>query len=155
MYSCFDISKEFLALAKEEGLTIAPMKLLKLVYIAHGYHLGFKKKPLINNPIQAWKYGPVIPELYHTTKKFGRYPVDPDLIEMFFTKELTEEDKHFLKLVWNAYKHLNGLQLSTLTHAKDTPWEKTYDGVHNKLIPNNLIEEYYTNMINQRSNAAN
>lgn len=155
MYNCFDIAKEFLTLAKEEGLTIAPMKLLKLVYIAHGYHLGFKKAPLINNPVQAWKYGPVIPELYQITKKFGKFPVDPDLVDMFYSKELSATDKHFVKLVWNAYKHLNGLQLSTLTHAKDTPWEKTYDGGFHKIIPNSIIEDYYTNMINERAKSTN
>lgn len=151
MYNCFDISKEFLNLSKDEGSTIEPMKLLKLVYIAHGYNLGFKKEPLIVNTVQAWKYGPVIPELYHATKKFGSYPVDADFIDMFSPKQLSADDKHFVKLVWNAYKNLNGLQLSTLTHAEGTPWQKTYDGGHFKSIPNTLIEEYYTKMINDRA----
>lgn len=155
MYNCFDISKEFLKLARKEGVTVAPMKLLKLVYIAHGYNLGFYKKPLISNSIEAWKYGPVIPELYHFTKKFGKHPVDPDLIDVLSTVDLEENDKKFIKLVWDAYKRLNGLELSTLTHEKDTPWEKTYNGDFYKVIPNELIQDYYTDMINKRKPVGN
>lgn len=33
-YNCFDIAKEFLKLAKSNGETLSPMKLLKLTYIA-------------------------------------------------------------------------------------------------------------------------
>jgi uncharacterized phage-associated protein len=151
MYNCFDISKEFLNLAKKEGASIAPMKLLKLVYIAHGYHLGFQKGPLIENTVQAWKYGPVIADLYHATKKFGSFPVDCDYIDLLSSNELAEEDKHFLSLVWNAYKQLSGLQLSSLTHQDGTPWAVTYDGEYHKTISNEVIENYYTQLINERA----
>lgn len=128
------------------------MKLLKLVYIAHGYNLGFEKGDLITDPVEAWKYGPVISELYHATKKFGKLPVDPDWIDLLSTNKVSQDDKHFIKLIWNAYKHLSGLQLSTLTHQDGTPWQKTYnpDSYH-KIISNKLIESYYKEMINERS----
>lgn len=151
MYTCFDVAKYFLQLAKSENKTLAPMKLLKLTYIAHGYHLGFNKGPLIENSIQAWKYGPVIPELYHATKKFSNFPVDIELIDLLTTQDLKEEDKHFVSLIWNAYKHLGGLQLSTLTHQPETPWAKIYDGEYHKNIPNEVIKDYYTNLINERN----
>ena len=54
---------------------ITPMKLVKLVYIAHGWHLGITNNALIDENPEAWKYGPVIPRVYHTFKKFGKNPV--------------------------------------------------------------------------------
>ena len=151
MYTCFDIAKEFLNLAKAEGKTIAPMKLLKLTYIAHGYHLGFNRGPLIENPIEAWKYGPVIPELYHATKKFGKFPVDCEYIDLLSSHELPIDEKHFISLIWTSYKHLGGLQLSTLTHQENTPWALTYNGNFYKPITNEVIEKYYKALIHERN----
>ena len=108
MYNCFDIAKQFLKFAKEEGIGIEPMKLLKLTYIAHGWHLGFYSKPLMVNNIEAWKYGPVIPDLYHVTKRFGFSNVDLDPIRIRSTNDLNEEELKFLKLIWNNYKQFSG-----------------------------------------------
>ena len=38
------------------------MQLLKLIYVAHGWHLETSSgNPLIQNKIEAWKFGQVIP----------------------------------------------------------------------------------------------
>ena len=37
---------------------ITQMKLHKLVYFAHGWHLALKGEPLIDETLQAWDYGP-------------------------------------------------------------------------------------------------
>src|ERR1700738_4990459 len=47
------------------------MKLIKTVFIAHGFYLATKDKPLINEFVQAWKYGPVIDSVYHEFKGLG------------------------------------------------------------------------------------
>lgn len=150
MYSSFDIAKEILSLAKKEKKPIEPMKLLKLAYIIHGWYLGFKDKPLINSKIQAWQHGPVIPELYHVIKRFGYLPVNKETIDLYSEKELNIEDKKFVEIIWNAYKNYSGLELSTKTHKKNTPWAQVYDGSHNKVINNEIIEDYYKNLIDAR-----
>lgn len=97
MYNCFDIAKYFIELAKEEGMGLDPMKLLKLTYISDGWHLGITGKPLFENEIQAWKYGAVIPDLYYAIRMFGKDPVDPFLLNLSAKTPLKEEDKEFLK----------------------------------------------------------
>ena len=42
-----------------------PMHVLKLVYLCHGWCLGFTGEALINEPVEAWTYGPVVPTVYH------------------------------------------------------------------------------------------
>lgn len=124
MYNCFDIAKQFLKLAKEDGEVLEPMKLLKLTYIAHGWYLGFYDKPLMKNSVQAWKYGPVIPELYHVTKRFGFRNVDLETIELYSENKLNDKDQSFVKTIWNAYKKFTGPELSIKTHMKNTPWDE-------------------------------
>ena len=150
MYNSLDVANEFMKLAKEEGFSIQPMKLLKLTYIAHGWYLGFNGKPLISDSIQAWKYGPVIPVLYNIIKRFGSGNVDPMTVSLYKEKDLDEKDADFIKLIWNTYKNYSGLELSTKTHQESTPWKKVFDGAHNKEISNEIIESYYKNIINEQ-----
>lgn len=151
MYNCFDIAKQFLKFANEEGRGLEPMKLLKLTYIAHGWYLGFYDKPLIKNSVQAWKYGPVIPELYHVTKRFGSRNVDLETIELYSDNKLSESDQNFVKAIWNTYKAFSGLDLSSMTHVKDTPWDESFDSYqYHTVISNDVIKDHYKKLINER-----
>ncbi|NVJ45607.1 MAG: DUF4065 domain-containing protein [Cytophagia bacterium] len=152
MYSCFDIAKEFLKLAKEEGSVVDPMKLLKLTYIAQGYYLAFWNKPLYNNRIEAWKYGPVIPDLYRVTKRFGYGQVDSDLVDLYAENELGKDEQGFLKALWGHYGSLSGLELSSLTHQNDSPWKLAYkEGERATLIDNEAIKKYYDGFVKKKS----
>lgn len=85
MYSSFDIAKKILKLAKKDGVSVDTMKLLKLVYITHGWYLGFNEEPLISDEIQAWKYGPVIQR--STTSSKGSVQALSILSSSIFTQK--------------------------------------------------------------------
>ena len=148
MYNCFDIAKYFVELAQKENKGVDPMKLLKLTYIAQGYYLAFFNKSLFSNQIQAWKYGPVIPELYYVIKPFGYRNVNPVVLDLHAKNKLSEEDKKFLQALWNKYKNVSGISLSELTHEKNTPWDKVFKPNFNNInIDESIIKEYYKNKI--------
>lgn len=148
MNNCFDIAKKFIELSNKDSIPMSPMKLLKLTYIAHGYYLAFTDKPLFENKIEAWKYGPVIPDLYHIIKRVDFSNNDFKFIEMYSQNNLSKEDSKFIETVWGAYNRFDGSQLSSKTHEKDTPWYKTYNGQSFTQINNELIKEYYKNKVN-------
>ena len=77
------VANELIELAKQEGRAFTPLQLLKLVYIAHGWMLGLRQKPLIRDRIEAWKYGPVIPALYHDLKRYGADFVQAPISSIF------------------------------------------------------------------------
>lgn len=117
------------------------MEVIKLTYISHGYNLAIFNKPLISHQVEAWKYGPVIPSLYHTLKRFGGNDIDGlqfidrtnETSSMFLKEEYKElldsgsETLELLEVTWNLYKNLSGSQLSNLTHKPNTPWDKTWN----------------------------
>lgn len=79
-------------------------------------------------------------------EKYGR-----DIIsyEPLITDNRTKE---LLDTIWNAYGSLSGFQLSEIMHKQGTPWWTIWceqDGAHRRgaVIPNKLIEDYYTNLI--------
>ena len=63
------VANRLLQLAEEDGNQLTVMQILKLVYFCHAWTLALYDRPLIEQPIEAWRYGPVIPDVYHSFKK--------------------------------------------------------------------------------------
>lgn len=147
------VANRFIELAGDEGKALTPMQLVKLTYIAHGFSLGLYGKGLIDEAVQAWKYGPVIPSLYRRTKRYGRAPViEPVKQRSIFRspEELTDRDRAVIDEVYKKYGGLTGPQLSYLTHRRGTPWAQTYDpDVYGSDIDNALIEMHYATILAQ------
>ena len=128
MYSSSVIAAFFLKKSFKEGIIMTPMKLLKLVYIAHGWTLSLTEEPLLSEQIEAWKYGPVIPQLYNQYREFGANDINRMLFNNLNEKEelkkLEQSDiESLLDKVWIIYKDYSGIELSSLTHKDGTPWD--------------------------------
>lgn len=140
------VSNKFVELAENANDTLTPMQILKLVYIAHGYHLGIFGTPLIDNRIEAWKFGPVIPDLYHSIKHFRDKPVKAAIHEGI--DPLGKNESVFVREVYEAYKGIDGITLSNLTHKAGTPWATVYSRyITNIPIPDDLIQHHYSAIV--------
>ena len=137
-----EIANEFIAIGIEtSACDMSPMKLQKLAYLAHGWFLAFYDEKLIDGDIEAWEFGPVIPDLYHKLQKFGNNPVgelvsklrpasdnSSDFPFEFHTPRVPTADTRthgHLREVWRAYGQYTPIQLSNLTHEPGTPWTIT------------------------------
>ena len=135
------IANWFVARAQREGRTLSIMSLLKLTYIAHGWHLEMQEAPLFSNRIEAWQYGPVIPEVYNAFRTQGINVSGPVSAP---TKEITPEDESLLEQVYTIYGSLSAFQLSNLTHVPGGPWDiATKTGGNYALIHDDLIKQHY------------
>jgi uncharacterized phage-associated protein len=146
-----DIAKYFIKKGIDDGDPITQLKLQKIIYIAHGFHLAIKEKELFKEKIKAWKFGPVVPELYKIYSIYGNSPIDNSF--EFLTGSLEnfniDNDKiSLLDQVWNITKNLNTTQLVNWTHAKDGPWYKYYkEGELDTVLPNDEIKEYFKKFV--------
>jgi len=136
--SCYDIARYFLAQIDEEaGDLISNMKLQKLVYYAQGVHLALHNRPLFPQSLEAWTYGPVVPELFHSYKSYGTGAIPPPR-DMDFsiydsqTRELLDE-------VYAAFGQFSAWVLSNMTH-EEPPWKDTPIG--NK-ISSQVLHDYF------------
>ncbi len=140
------------------GKSITHLKIQKIVYIAHGWNLGLHNVPLIDEEVQAWRYGPVIKSLYHALKFSGSQPLKdlitlPDLENEENEKVIDKAPKipttdeatlAHLNRIWNAYKGATAGQLVEATHRNGTPWQQVYQkGQISIPIPNEIIKSYY------------
>ena len=129
----------------ENSPAFSPMKIIKLVYIAHGWMLGIHSRPLIREPVEAWRYGPVIRELYRSVKNFRNNPIDINALPEFDDEEFDEDEKDVMDEVLSEYERFSAAELSAITHADGTPWDLTYQQ-NRVIIPKDLIEEHYRRM---------
>lgn len=138
-------------LGERDGITISPMKLQKLIYFAHGWCLAITGEPLIEESIDAWKYGPVIADVYYEFKEFGSDPIKGKKPNVLIKKRLLslKRDELTIKLiqkVWQVYGKYDALELSKMTHLPNTPWlevrEKNPEKA-NVTIDDRLIRKYF------------
>jgi uncharacterized phage-associated protein len=154
-YSPFEIANFFIKKSHDTGITLTPMKLLKLVFIAHGWHLGLYGTELLTEVSYAWKYGPVIDSLYHAFRKYSNNQIDSLYSDSNGnTPYPSSEILPFLEKIWDIYKNKSAIQLSALTHETGSPWDIIYNerGGKNQsfaIIPNQLIKNHYTKLVDQ------
>jgi uncharacterized phage-associated protein len=144
------VSEYILKVAQSNGIPLTPMQVLKLVYISHGWQLGLYGRPLINESIEAWQYGPVVPSVYHRYKRFGSNFISD--IPNCFPEGFDPSEVSTIEQVFKGYGRRSGISLSSLTHEPGTPWSQTVQqsGI-GAVISNDLIEDYYRRRAAPRS----
>ncbi len=153
------VANFFIQTAIDAGCTdLSQLKLQKLVYFAHGWHLGLSGNPLFSEPVQAWRYGPVIQSLRREFRAFGSLPINKKArdikIENGVLREYDvplkepEAISPFLSRIWDLYGKFTPIQLTNMTHEEGTPWHQI--AVHYQFqiplgitIPNDLIQSYF------------
>jgi uncharacterized phage-associated protein len=140
-YDARQIANWFIRRAAREGRALSIMSILKLAYIAHGWFLESRGRPLFNNRIEAWQHGPVIPDVYSRFRKQGVIPneIDPD-----FDENPAPEDEKFLEEIYTIYGSMPPFTLSELTHVAGGPWHTAREiGGWYAPIPDNIIRTHY------------
>ena len=132
---------------ERKGGHMSTMKLQKLVYYTQAWSLVWDEKPLFDSRIEAWANGPIIPDLYDQhrglfTATIDTFPED--------SEKLTEDEKETIDVVLGAYGHLNGQQLSDLSHS-ERPWREARKGVEDGASSTNevskeVMQEFYSAM---------
>lgn len=146
MASALDVAQAFLDLARNEGRRLTNMQLQKLVFFAHGIHLGaFDGEPLIDEEARAWDFGPVIPVLYERLRKYGRGDVTDDVISPD-QRELLDPDgteMEAIRTAWETYRDKDAWKLSKISHLEGSPWDQVWRLRRYAVIPNDVIRNYY------------
>jgi uncharacterized phage-associated protein len=169
-YNPIAVANAFIEVSNREGCKdLTLLKLMKLVYFAHAWHLvATDGQPLIDEEFEALKFGTVSRDIYDTFKKYRLQPITnqeyPELVDLetleSFYPELPRGDKNFdelIKTIWDLYGKLAATDLSDLTHLPGDPWHIVWEKQEGKNIrgagiPNHLIHECYKKMTSKVPN---
>ncbi len=151
-------ANQFLKFAQAEPhYSFDQMKLQKLLFYAHAWHLAYEKGPLFENDFEAWPWGPVLRDVYIQTKDAGRGRLCNFLTELKWDSSsgpatiapdgvADDATRDFLKSVWDTMKAYSGVQLSNSTHAPGEPWTIVAEAVGTggkPMISNGLIKKVF------------
>jgi len=147
------IAYAFVKKGIDDGKFVTQMKLQKLVYFAQGYHLAKYGVPLIKEDFQAWKFGPVVPEIYDNFKLYGSKLITdtasvtpPDTEKKRYLLDNTAIDS--INYTWDVLKDFSAMALSNWTHQPQTPWSRVYDpGEKATPISNDEIRNYFQGLL--------
>lgn len=149
MHRPIAVANKLMEIADREGpdRSFTPMQLLKLVYLCHAWMLGLYGRPLLNESVEAWRYGPVVRSLHDAIRHYRDKPV-AHRIRSLSAKNLNEtfsaEEESIIRQVNAQYGHLDGITLSRMTHMPGSPWHVTwYSRGKHLVISNDLIEHFY------------
>ena len=130
-----------LSLGGEEDF-ITNLKLNKLLYFAQGWSLVRLGRPLFQNDIQAWKYGPAVAYVYHDYKNCGCSPIT--FVDEGYSNSVFSGDQYALLLdVYAEYGRFTARALTSMTHESGTPWSLFYVEGENAVIPKEAIRDYF------------
>lgn len=156
-YTANVVAHCFLGMASAARVNICHMKLQKLVYFAHGWCLALTGSPLIEESVEAWKYGPVISSIYYRFEEFGNTPIDRVRLAPEAAREVNtiirkdDSTTALLQRIWEVYGDFNAIELSKMTHLPGTPWLQVREGEQtekaNITIPDELIKQYFREFV--------
>ena len=144
----------------EKREDISPLKLQKTLYLLYAMWGG--NALLINSDIEkgdktielteklpvdlfepnfeAWKYGPVDPEVYHNFKS-NRYQGE-DNITNKNRDNLLDTVISFIDSILKQVFEINDFSLVALSH-EDRSWKDAYESPDKKMAKDNILDEYY------------
>ena len=132
-------------------------KLIKLTYMAHGWSfVNFDRVGLVSEPVEAWKFGPVYPDLYNALESCGPSPVEtvPRNVheERHASVELNGNELALIDAVYERYKKFRENELSVMTHMEGTPWHTVWNSGQGRFsaIGDDLIRSYYEQIVETR-----
>ena len=116
--SALDVAERILQLRGP----ISAKKLLKLVYYCQAWSLAVEDRSMFRERVEAWMYGPVVPDLYQVHPRGIASTVDGD------PTRLDARDGRIIERVLLYYGHLNGNRLGELSHG-EAPWKDARGGL--------------------------
>lgn len=133
------VAEYIINLYYEMNQPLSNLKLQKLLYFIQGASLAIFDKPAFDDDIEAWQYGPVVPNVYYPYSLYG--PLDIKL--KYYSKIDDEKIEKVIKFISYYYKQASPFELVAETHKAGTPWSEVYQ-LHKKgKIENKSISTYF------------
>ena len=157
-YNVLDVCRHVINYSNEHDYGISNLKLQKVLYFIQAYFIINKKDhtPCFNERIEAWDFGPVVPEAYHEYKQYGSGDIPS--VESFFLLDkddiwnskrieynddiITADDKTLIDRVIEKFSNYSATDLVSLTH-RQSPWIDSYPPYQNNEITIEAIRRYF------------
>lgn len=137
IYSALDVAKYVINKCTVENCPISNLQLQKILYFLQRKYLVDNGKVLFNDEIQAWQFGPVVPDVYYQYCGFGSMA-----ITINYEVNIDIDDSRQIDSVVEEKRCKNPWDLVEETHSEGKAWNAIYrNGIGNHMtIPVDLIK---------------
>ena len=122
-YSAIDLANYVITYANQNSKPITNLYLQKILYYIQAEELVTTGEPIFNEPIMAWKYGPVIEEVYYKFSPFGSSVINSERIISELV-DIEDDVKVRINHIINEKMKKPAWKLVRETHEED-PWRNT------------------------------
>ena len=138
MYTAIDLSKYIVTKCVRDGCPISNLQLQKILYYIQKEFLQNGKIAFADD-IEAWQFGPVVPDIYYQFCGYGAMPITREYGDEIIKLNLNDAD--IIDNIIVAKRALNPWDMVEETHKPGGAWDQTYcngRGCGN-VIPKDLI----------------
>lgn len=138
MHTAMDLSKYIVSKCIHDGCPISNLQLQKILYYIQKDFVDRGETAFLDD-IEAWQFGPVVPNVYYHYCGYGAMPI------FMATSEgdgnISECDAHHIDSIVESKRILNPWDMVEETHKPGGAWDKVYrNGLGNHcVIPVELI----------------
>jgi len=139
MYRALNLSQYIVSKCIVEGQPISNLQLQKILYYIQREFLRKVQRAAFSDSIEAWQFGPVVPEVYYYYCGNGSMPI----YMTFENFELYSEDKSIVDPIVETLRVLDPWDLVNKTHKIGGAWDQIYQNGRGfrHTIPLELIQE--------------
>ena len=137
MYCALEVAKYVVSKCTNDDCPISNLHLQKILYYLQREYLR-NGEALFNDEIQAWKFGPVVSDVYYNYCGYGSLPIEENNVVT-----INQDDVRLINPIIDEYKYKDPWELVKETHKPGGAWAIVYNngiGDH-KVIPKTLIAE--------------
>jgi uncharacterized phage-associated protein len=143
MRSALDIARYVIWYCGRHGFAISNLKLQKMLYFIQAEFLVETGSPCFFEDIEAWDFGPVVPEVYREYKIFGSSDIPTFIVNRRVSLRSNEMD--LINGMVDECSQYTASQLVEITHSQE-PWRVAYNRGRNRVISNDSIREYFSDI---------
>lgn len=145
MYSAMQIAHYIIDFSNRNNKPVSNLALQKILYFLQVFYMRkHNHQRLFAEEIQAWSYGPVVPEVYYTYNGYGGLVIR----NSYDVTDISVEDQNYMNPIILRLGQMGVWDLVDMSHAQGGPWDRVYqDGAGNhQVIPTDLFQ-YEQNVI--------
>lgn len=156
MYNVLDVCRYVINYSNDKNYGISNLKLQKLLYFIQAFFIKCTSDICFREKIEAWEFGPVVPEAYREYKQYGsgNIPRISAYVEInneniwnskvreYNSDIIKEDDKQLINMVIDGFADYTATDLVEITHNQ-SPWIESYVPYMNNEITPQMLKEYF------------
>lgn len=128
--------------AQKREKPVTNIKLQKLLYFTQGVYLAKYNKLAFEDNIIAWKYGPVVKDIYY---KYSLYGAEPIITVKKYDSKISFMLINVIDIVLESFLDINQTDLIEEIIKPGSPW--SYTDIDDVISVNDIKDYFLTNYV--------